>query len=68
MSASQQLLKEIRAFCRASGMAESTFGQKAVHDWKLAERLESGGSVTLKTAERIRKFISNTAADERRVA
>src|SRR5689334_24535148 len=41
-----QLLDEISAFCRASGMAESTFGRRAVNDGKFVARLRFGGRVT----------------------
>jgi hypothetical protein len=55
--AAHSLLKEIEAFCRRSGVAESTFGRQAVNDGKLCLRLRSGKNVTLETADRIRAFI-----------
>jgi hypothetical protein len=59
MSTTQQiLLAEIRAFCAATGMAETTFGQKAVHEWTLVQRLAEGRSIELKTVDRVRKFIA----------
>lgn len=63
MTTGQQLLREIRAFCKATDMAETTFGQKAVHEWTLVERLEAGRSIELKTVDRIRKFISENQPD-----
>jgi hypothetical protein len=67
MSANQQLLAEIDAFLHATGMPETQFGQKACGNWLLMERLRGGGSVTLKTADRIRTFMSeNRPARERR--
>ena len=53
-----QLLIEIEAFLQLSGMAASTFGQKAVHEWRLVERLREGGDVTTRNAERIRAFMA----------
>ena len=52
------LLIEIESFLEVSGMAATTFGQKAVHEWRLVERLRDGGDVTTRTAERIREFIA----------
>jgi hypothetical protein len=57
-SAADSLLGEIEAFCRQTGIAESTFGRQAVNDGKLCLRLRSGKDVTLDTAARIRVFIS----------
>ena len=55
-SAADFLLHEIEAFCRHSGIAESTFGRQAVNDGKLCVRLRDGKDVTLETANRIRVF------------
>lgn len=57
MDATAPLIDEIKAFLGRTGMAETTFGQKAVRDWRLLERLRGGGSVTLPTAQRLRKFM-----------
>jgi len=58
MSSAESLLLEIEAFCRRSGMAESTFGRLAVNDGKLCMRLRSGKDVTLETANKIKSFIT----------
>jgi hypothetical protein len=66
----EQILKEISEFCRARGLAESTFGRRAVNDGKLASRLRNGGRITTDTLERIRAFMarnSNGAPARRRV-
>ncbi len=55
----QELLQEISAFCRQTGLAESTFGRRAVNDGKLAARLRNGGRVTTETVDRIRAFMEN---------
>src|SRR5712672_3758935 len=54
----QQLLQEISDYCRQRGLAESTFGRRAVNDGKLASRLRNGGRITTDTLERIRSFMS----------
>src|SRR3974390_2838290 len=45
----QQLLQEISDYCRQTGLAESTFGRRAVNDGKLAARLRNGGRITTHT-------------------
>nr|WP_047580551.1 hypothetical protein [Methylobacterium sp. ZNC0032] len=53
-----KLLEEIEAFLSSAGIAETTFGRKAVNDGKLVARLRAGGSVNLEKAAQIRRFIS----------
>ncbi len=64
----EQILQEITDFCRARGLAESTFGRRAVNDGKLASRLRNGGRITTETLERIRGFMAqnNDGAPARR--
>jgi hypothetical protein len=50
-------LEEIFAYCRGEGMAESTFGRRAVNDGKFVNRLRYGGKVNEATVERVRDFI-----------
>jgi len=57
----QRLAREIDLFLNSTGMAESTFGRKAVNDGKLLSRLRSNGSVTLEKAAQIRRFIAGYA-------
>jgi hypothetical protein len=57
----QELLQEISDYCRASGLAESTFGRRAVNDGKLTSRLRNGGRITTDTLERIRSFMNANA-------
>ena len=62
----QQLLAEISDYCRQTGLAESTFGRRAVNDGKLAARLRNGGRITTDTLDRIHGFMSaHPAAGER---
>src|SRR6186713_980375 len=66
----EQILQEISEFCRARGLAESTFGRRAVNDGKLASRLRNGGRITTDTLDRIRAFMarnSDGAPSRRRV-
>ena len=58
-SSADSLLAKIEAFCRRTGIAESTFGRQAVNDGKLCARLRNGKDVTLETAAKIRGFIGN---------
>jgi len=57
----EQILQEIGEFCRQRGLAESTFGRRAVNDGKLASRLRNGGRITTDTLERIRSFMTSSA-------
>ena len=59
----QQLLQEISDYCRQTGLAESTFGRRAVNDGKLANRLRNGGRITTDTLDRIRAFMTENRAD-----
>ncbi|MGN6460391.1 MAG: hypothetical protein ACTHLY_04215, partial [Pseudolabrys sp.] len=58
------LLQEIATFCRQRGLAESTFGRRAVNDGKLAARLRNGGRITTDTLERIRSFMAEGGQGE----
>jgi hypothetical protein len=52
-------LGEIADYCRVVGMAESTFGRRAVNDGKLVNRLRTGGRVTTDTVDRVRSFMTS---------
>ena len=54
----EMLLQEIRAFQAIKPMADSYFGQRACRSSNLIKRLESGKTITFRTAERIRAFIA----------
>ena len=62
----EQLLGEIADYCRSVGMAESTFGRRAVNDGKLVGRLRIGGRVTIETVERVRTFMAEHRSIETR--
>ena len=53
-----ELLQEISEYCRQTGLAESTFGRRAVNDGKLTSRLRNGGRITTVTLDRIRTFMT----------
>src|SRR6516164_7819388 len=53
----QELLARISNYCRETGLAESTFGRRAVNDGKLANRLRNGGRITTETVDRIQAFM-----------
>jgi hypothetical protein len=55
----QELLQEISDYCRQTGLAESTFGRRAVNDGKLTNRLRNGGRITTDTLDRIRAFMES---------
>ncbi len=55
----QELLTEIADYCRHTGLAESTFGRRAVNDGKLTSRLRNGGRITTETLDRIRAFMDH---------
>jgi hypothetical protein len=56
----RDLLDEISDFCRASGLAESTFGRAAINDGKLVSRLRNGGRITTHTLDRLRDFMAQS--------
>lgn len=62
----QDLLQEISDYCRQTGLAESTFGRRAVNDGKLTSRLRNGGRITTETLDRIRSFIATYEGDGKR--
>lgn len=52
-------LREIESFLREHDISESQFQKLAgVNDGKFLGRIRSGGDVTLRTAERVRDFMS----------
>src|SRR6201996_9137866 len=64
----QQLLQEISDYCRQTGLAESTFGRRAVNDGKLTARLRNGGRITTDTLDRIHGFMQSNPVSEQGAA
>src|ERR1700752_240370 len=58
-------LEDIRAYCRATGIAESTFGRLVVNDGKLVGRLCDGARITTATVERLRTYMAEHPAPSR---
>src|SRR3954452_955396 len=53
-----QILGEIRDYCRKTRTAESTFGRLVVNDGKLVSRLRDGARITTGTLDRVRAYLS----------
>ena len=53
-----QVLGEIRDYCRATRTAESTFGRLVVNDGKLVSRLRDGARITTGTLDKVRAYLS----------
>src|SRR5438876_8136212 len=64
----QELLQQIAEYCRHTGLAESTFGRRAVNDGKLTARLRNGGRITTDTLDRIQGFMAAHPAQGERPA
>src|SRR6185369_1152872 len=52
------LLDTIAEFCRKAGVAESTFGRRAVNDGKFVARLRDGARITPETLERLSDYMA----------
>src|SRR5437667_633114 len=63
MEASGTLLGSISDFCRRTGMAESTFGRRAVNDGKFVARLRDGARITPETLERVSAFLTTQGVE-----
>jgi len=68
MNTRDSILCEIDAALAETGMAETTFGRKAVNDGKFVPRLRAGGGLTTKTADAVRAFIAEQREDAEAVA
>jgi hypothetical protein len=53
------LLDSIADFCRRTGMAESTFGRRAVNDGKFVARLRDGARITPETLQRVTRYLAS---------
>jgi len=56
------LLDSISSFCRDNGIAESTFGRRAVNDGKFVARLRDGARITPETLDRVNTFLERHGA------
>lgn len=55
-----EILSRIECYCAGRGISESTFGRYVVNDGKFVARLRAGGSMTLKTLERVEAVLTDT--------
>src|SRR5580700_1620953 len=55
----EQILGEIRDYCRVTRTAESTFGRLVVNDGKLVSRLRDGARITTGTLDKVRAYLSD---------
>src|SRR5882762_11838873 len=55
---SDQILGEIREYCRETQTAESTFGRLVVNDGKLVSRLRDGAKITTGTLDKVRAYLT----------
>src|ERR1700749_4675423 len=53
---SEEILGEIREYCRATQTAESTFGRLVVNAGKLVSRLRDGAKITTATLGKVRAY------------
>src|SRR6186997_3322483 len=56
------LLDSIADFCRQHGIAESTFGRRAVNDGKFVARMRDGARITPETLDRVTSFLEKHGA------
>src|SRR3954469_22802949 len=54
----EQILGEIRDYCRQTQTAESTFGRLVVNDGKLVSRLRDGAKITTGTLDKVRAYLT----------
>ena len=57
-----ELITRIKKYCEREGIAESTFGWKAANNYRLMEQLNGGGSVTMKTFQKVTAFLDAAEA------
>ena len=58
VATADQILGEIRDYCRTTQTAESTFGRLVVNDGKLVSRLRDGARITTGTLDKVRAYLS----------
>ena len=56
------IIADIEAFCRQVGMAQTTFGRRAIGDGKFVARIRSGGRMWPETEQRVRDFMASFRA------
>lgn len=66
MSSTEKLLTDIETFMRRHAINATTFGMLAAKNPALLIHLRAGGDVRLRTADRIRSFMVDYAASNKR--
>ena len=66
MTEQRSLIADIEGYCRRTGMAESTFGRRAVNDGKFVGRLREGRRVTAPTVAKVHAFLAAQRRPARR--
>src|SRR3979411_2017402 len=63
INTTDQILGEIRDYCRKTQTAESTFGRIVVNDGKLVSRLRDGAKITTGTLDKVRAYLSDVRSE-----
>ena len=63
MDAQTKFLAEIESFCRRHDVSAKRFGQQAAKDPNFVSDIRNGRSPSLRTVERIRKFMTAYGRD-----
>jgi hypothetical protein len=58
MSTTSSVLRNIATYCAAAGIAETTFGKRFLNDGKFVPRLRAGGTMTLKTLDKVHEVLA----------
>jgi hypothetical protein len=66
MSSADALLSEIDAFLQRTGMTQTQFGQEAMNNGSFVRQLRNGYGVTLRTLDKVRAFMSEWDAEQKR--
>jgi hypothetical protein len=66
ISSNQQLLAEVNEFRSRTGMSSSYLGKAAANNSEAVKRLETGGSVSLATADKLRLFMTTYQPKQKR--
>lgn len=56
------LIRQIETYCDRHGIAETTFGKRAVNDGKLVQRLRDGKTIQIGTLNKVAEFLKRKPA------
>lgn len=60
----KEFLKTIMSFIEAHNITETVFGRDTMNDGGFIKRLKNGGSITLRTANKINDYMDGYAKQE----